>query len=40
MVEPVNEKPNAVEPPAETTKPAAAASPPEPPATVAPSTLN
>ena len=37
---PVNEKPRTVEPAACTTKPELAASPPEAPFTVAPSTLN
>jgi len=40
MLAPVKENPNAVEPPAETTNPADAESPPDPPDTVAPSTLN
>ena len=37
---PVNENPNTVEPPADTTKPASPESPPEPAETVAPSTSN
>ena len=40
MVAPVNENPKTVEPPADTVNPAEAASPPEAPLTVVPSTTN
>ena len=40
IVEPVNEKPSTTLPPVETVKPASAASPPDAPLAVVPSTLN